>query len=112
MMEYNWPLFDGAHVLVRPANMSVQRLQDGYFHFLREAYSLTGIMRRFRGTWRQPGWAASHMTRNYLLSRYGMSKTAHALSNKQGPIWIEDPASQIASARPKPKKAKPALCPD
>jgi radical SAM superfamily enzyme YgiQ (UPF0313 family) len=112
MMDYNWPLFDGAHVLVRPSNMSVQRLQDGYTYFLREAYSLTGIMRRFRGTWRQPGWAASHMARNYLLSRYGMSKTAHALTKKQGPIWNEDPAPKIASARLKPKKADPALCPD
>jgi hypothetical protein len=111
-MDYNWPLFDGAHVLVRPTNLSVQRLQDGYFYFLREAYSLTGIMRRFRGTWRQPGWAASHMARNYLLSRYGMSKTAHALSKKQGPIWNEDTPPQTASATLKQKRADPALCPD
>jgi len=112
MMDYNWPLFDGAHVLVRPANMSVQRLQDGYSYFLREAYSLTGIMRRFRGTWRQPAWAVSHMARNYLLSRYGMSKTAHALSKQEGPVWSEEPAPQIATAPLKPKKVDPAFCPD
>ena len=111
MMDYNWPLFDGAHVLVRPANMSVQRLQDGYFYFLREAYSLTGIMRRYRGTWRQPAWAVSHMARNYLLSRYGMSKTAHALTKKQGPIWSEEPDPQMV-ATIKPKKVDPAFCPD
>ncbi|MEK7282239.1 MAG: hypothetical protein AAB249_00385, partial [Acidobacteriota bacterium] len=48
-MDYNWPLFDGAHVLIRPKGMTVDQLQEGYYYFLREAYSLTGILRRFRG---------------------------------------------------------------
>jgi radical SAM superfamily enzyme YgiQ (UPF0313 family) len=78
-MDYNWPLFDGAHVLVRPKGMTVDELQSGYYYFLREAYSLTGIARRFRGSKADLLGSASHFARNYLLSRYGMVKTAHAI---------------------------------
>jgi len=78
-MDYNWPLFDGAHVLLEPKGMSVDQLQEGYYYFLREVYSMRGMMRRFRGRTWDPGAAASHFTRNYLLSRYGMAKTRHAI---------------------------------
>jgi radical SAM superfamily enzyme YgiQ (UPF0313 family) len=92
-MDYNWPLFDGAHVLIRPKGMTVDQLQEGYYHFLHEAYSLTGILRRFRGrVYDLPG-AASHFARNYLLSRYGMIKTAHALRRKSAtPVGAEPEA--------------------
>jgi radical SAM superfamily enzyme YgiQ (UPF0313 family) len=81
-MDYNWPLFDGAHVLIRPKGMTVDQLQEGYYRFLREAYSLTGIVRRFRGAAYNLPAAASHFARNYLVSRYGMLKTAHAIRRK------------------------------
>ena len=81
-MDYNWPLFDGAHVLIRPKGMTIDALQEGYYYFLRQAYSLTGIMRRFRGTALEVPWAVSHFARNYLVSRYGMIKTAHAIRRK------------------------------
>ncbi|HZI94482.1 MAG TPA: cobalamin-dependent protein [Patescibacteria group bacterium] len=81
-MDYNWALFDGAHVLIRPKGMTVEQLQEGYYYFLREAYSLSGIMRRFKPGTRSVGAAASHMTRNYLLSRYGMNKTHHAIKRR------------------------------
>jgi radical SAM superfamily enzyme YgiQ (UPF0313 family) len=81
-MDYNWPLFDGAHVLIRPKGMTVDQLQEGYYHFLREAYSLTGILRRFRGHAYEVPRAASHFARNYLVSRYGMIKTAHAIRRR------------------------------
>ncbi|HXH29171.1 MAG TPA: cobalamin-dependent protein [Candidatus Polarisedimenticolia bacterium] len=81
-MDYNWPLFDGAHVLVRPKGMTVDQLQEGYYYFLREAYSLTGILRRHRGPSSDLPRAAAHCVRNYLLSRYGMVKTAHAIRRK------------------------------
>ncbi|HEU4400764.1 MAG TPA: cobalamin-dependent protein, partial [Candidatus Polarisedimenticolia bacterium] len=81
-MDYNWPLFDGAHVLVRPRGMTVDQLQEGYYYFLREAYSLTGIWRRYRGAAYDLPAAAAHVGRNYLLSRYGMIKTAHAIRRK------------------------------
>jgi len=83
-MDYNWPLFDGAHVLLRPKRMTVDQLQEGYYYFLREVYSPTGILRRFRGgAFDLPG-AVSHFVRNYLLSRYGMIKTAHAIRRRRG----------------------------
>ena len=81
-MDYNWPLFDGAHVLIRPKGMTIDQLQEGYYTFLREAYSATGILRRFRGhAYDVPG-AVAHFTRNYMVSRYGMIKTAHAIRRK------------------------------
>jgi hypothetical protein len=82
-MDYNWPLFDGAHVLVRPRGMTISQLQEGYYDFLREAYSLAGIARRFRREGRDPGGAPAHFARNYVVSRYGMVKTAHALRTKR-----------------------------
>jgi len=81
-MDYNWPLFDGAHVLVRPKGMTVDQLQEGYYYFLREAYSLSGILRRFRGPAHDLTGAAKHFARNYLVSRYGMIKTSHAIRRK------------------------------
>ncbi len=87
-MDYNWPLFDGAHVLVRTQNMSTDDLQEGYYYFLREAYSLRGIARRFRGEAGDVAWGLSHLARNYLFSRYGMTKTAHALQKKTAPEFL------------------------
>ena len=88
-MDYNWPLFDGAHVLVRPGGMTVDQLQEGYYYFLREAYSLKGIFRRFRGEAHELPWAVSHLAKNYLVSRYGMNKTSHALRRKgAGPVGL------------------------
>jgi radical SAM superfamily enzyme YgiQ (UPF0313 family) len=92
-MDYNWPRFDGAHVLVRPTGMTPEQLQEGYYYFLREAYSLTGILKRYRGHAWNPAGAASHLGRNYLLSRYGMIKTAHALRRRgSGPVIVAEGA--------------------
>jgi hypothetical protein len=109
-MEYNWPLFDGAHVLIRPKGMTVDQLQEGYYRFLREAYSMTGILRRFRGAaWELPA-AASHFARNYLISRYGMLKTAHAIRRKgTDGVGMDDVVREtVRSERPrKPAAASP-----
>ncbi len=100
-MDYNWPLFDGAHVLLRPKGMTVDQLQEGYYYFLREAYSLTGILRRFRGGAFDLPEAFSHFGRNYLLSRYGMIKTAHAIRRKgAGPVGAEAMAAAGPVAAP------------
>ena len=100
-MDYNWPLFDGAHVLIRPKGMTTDELQEGYYRFLREAYSLTGIMRRYRGAALHLPQAANHFARNYLLSRYGMVKTAHALRTP--------PASRGARAEGAPQTVEERL---
>jgi radical SAM superfamily enzyme YgiQ (UPF0313 family) len=97
-MDYNWPLFDGAHVLVRPKKMTVDELQEGYYYFLREAYSLGGIVRRYRGDALNLPGSISHFARNYLLSRYGMVKTAHAIRRKS--VKAVGSPEISASARP------------
>jgi len=108
-MDYNWPLFDGAHVLTRPKGMTEEQLQEGYFYFLKEAYSMRGIMRRFRGRPLDAGSAVSHFARNYLVSRYGMNKTAHAIARKsRSPKAAADSASGLAPARrPLPAAEEP-----
>ncbi|OLC54283.1 MAG: hypothetical protein AUH92_04385 [Acidobacteria bacterium 13_1_40CM_4_69_4] len=112
-MDYNWPLFDGAHVLVRPKGMTVDQLQEGYYYFLREVYSLTGILRRFRGGPFDLPRAASHFARNYLLSRYGMIKTAHAIRRRGvNPVGTEGAAAdEVSSAGPRHDRAQPAAAP-
>jgi len=60
----------------------VDELQEGYYYFLREAYSLSGILRRFRGGANVVRSAFWHFARNYGVSRYGMIKTAHAIRRK------------------------------
>ena len=107
-MDYNWPLFDGAHVLIRPKGMTVDQLQEEYYYFLREAYSLTGILRRYRGQSYDLVQASSHFVRNYMVSRYGMNKTAHAIKRKGTQAVGMDatmmsefaPLQQVAGARP------------
>jgi radical SAM superfamily enzyme YgiQ (UPF0313 family) len=110
-MDYNWPLFDGAHVLIRPRGMTIDQLQEGYYHFLREVYSLPGMVRRFRGAlWNLPA-AASHLARNYLLSRYGMVKTAHAIRREgTGAVGLQGGAAErlrAAERRPPHPLASP-----
>jgi radical SAM superfamily enzyme YgiQ (UPF0313 family) len=86
-MDYNWPLFDGAHVLIEPKGMTEEQLQEGYYYFLREAYSLRGIQRRSRAGALDLRGGISHFVRNYLASRYGMAKVAHAIRRKgSGPV--------------------------
>jgi hypothetical protein len=96
-MDYNWPLFDGAHVLIRPKRMTIDQLQEGYYRFLREAYSPTGILRRFRGgAYNLPG-AVRHFARNWMVSRYGMVKTAHAIRRHgAAPVGMDAPVGTDA----------------
>jgi radical SAM superfamily enzyme YgiQ (UPF0313 family) len=102
-MDYNWPLFDGAHVLLRPHRMTEDELQSGYYYFLQEAYSLRGIGRRFQWGTAPLHEFPSHFTRNYLVSRYGMIKTAHALRMPSGAAALQRPrASGAAATAPAP----------
>ena len=107
-MDYNWPLFDGAHVLIRPKGMTVDQLQEGYYYFLREAYSLTGIMRRFGGRALNVPQAAIHFGRNYLVSRYGMIKTSHAIRRK-GARAVGAEAMDVAEVRATEAAARRAM---
>jgi hypothetical protein len=108
-MDYNWPLFDGAHVLIRPKGITIDDLQTGYYRFLRQTYSPGGIMRRFRGEALDLPRAVTHFARNYLLSRYGMLKTAHAIRRKSAKA-VGTPAQGQADAVAigAPRAAKPS----
>jgi radical SAM superfamily enzyme YgiQ (UPF0313 family) len=110
-MDYNWPLFDGAHVLLRPKGMTVDQLQEGYYYFLREAYGLGGIMRRYRGAAYDLPAAMKHFGRNYLLSRYGMIKTAHALKWRRPRVEPAPASSHHAPAEAKSARLLTALDP-
>jgi radical SAM superfamily enzyme YgiQ (UPF0313 family) len=50
ILTRNWELYDGQHVVFQPARMSVQQLQAGTERAWREAYSLTSIAKRLRGS--------------------------------------------------------------
>ncbi|MBI4161320.1 MAG: radical SAM protein [Acidobacteria bacterium] len=113
-MDYNWPLFDGAHVLIRPKGMTVDQLQEGYYYFLREAYSLTGILRRYQGSAYDLSSVVSHFARNYLMSRYGMTKTAHAIRRKGArPVGLEGiPVGEGDAPVPAAADLRPVPTPD
>ena len=112
-MDYNWALFDGAHVILRPKGMTVDQLQEGYYYFLREAYSITGIHRRFRGRAFDVPAALSHMVKNYLLSRHGMSKTRYALRRKAPKPEMDkgERATGVAAGKTRAEKARPPTTP-
>jgi radical SAM superfamily enzyme YgiQ (UPF0313 family) len=107
-MDYNWPLFDGAHVLLRPKGMTVDQLQEGYYYFLQQAYSLRGIMKRHRRSAFDLPAAANHFARNYLLSRYGMIKTAHALKRPRARVSPAPAALPSAAPATSPVHARTA----
>jgi hypothetical protein len=93
--------------------MTVEQLQEGYYYFLREAYGLRGIMRRHRGAAYHLPSAIRHFGRNYLLSRYGMIKTAHALKRRPGRTAVaRAPVSVPATAKPAAASARLSAVPE
>ena len=93
--------------------MTIDQLQEGYYYFLREVYSLTGIVRRFRGHAYELPRAASHLARNYLVSRYGMIKTAHAIRRKSARPVNSIGATEHGTSATSPRhdRAQPAASP-
>jgi radical SAM superfamily enzyme YgiQ (UPF0313 family) len=50
----DWSLYDGQHVVFRPAKMSVKRLYDGTEMAWKHAYSYSSIWKRLAGSRREP----------------------------------------------------------
>jgi radical SAM superfamily enzyme YgiQ (UPF0313 family) len=50
ILTRNWELYDGQHVVFRPARMSVEQLQRGTERAWRHAYSISSITRRLART--------------------------------------------------------------
>lgn len=52
MTSDEWDLFDTRHVVFKPARMTPEALESGYWRAYREFYTWTSI---FRGAWAKPG---------------------------------------------------------
>ncbi|HSA05754.1 MAG TPA: radical SAM protein [Candidatus Gastranaerophilales bacterium] len=46
IIEYNWSMYDCNHVVIKPKNMSVKELQEGFDWINKEAYKLGSILKR------------------------------------------------------------------
>jgi len=53
ILTRDWELYDTRHVVFRPAKMSAERLEAGYWRAYREFYRWGAI---FRSAWAQEGW--------------------------------------------------------
>ncbi len=54
LLHSNWDLYDTRHVVYRPAKLTPEVLETGYWHAYREYYRWSSI---FRGAWTQERWA-------------------------------------------------------
>ena len=54
LLHSNWELYDTRHVVYRPAKLTPDTLETGYWHAYREFYRWSSI---FRGAWTQESWA-------------------------------------------------------
>jgi hypothetical protein len=58
-------------------------------------------VRRFRGPAHDLSGAAKHFARNYLVSRYGMIKTSHAIRRKGAEgVGMDAVKREFVTARP------------
>jgi radical SAM superfamily enzyme YgiQ (UPF0313 family) len=54
ILTEDWSLYDGQHVVFRPANMTVKQLYEGTEMAWKYAYSFQSIWRRLAGSRREP----------------------------------------------------------
>ncbi|HTV39040.1 MAG TPA: radical SAM protein [Candidatus Sulfotelmatobacter sp.] len=97
ILTRDWELYDGQHVVFRPAKMSIQELQEGTELAWKHAYSFRSIARR---VCRSPApWPVK------LGANLGYRFYAHNLSRFYNCDWIIG----RASARPQTHATEPAL---
>jgi len=53
ILHHNWDVYDTRHVVFRPARLSVETLEAGYWHAYREFYRWRSI---FQGAWVKDSW--------------------------------------------------------
>jgi radical SAM superfamily enzyme YgiQ (UPF0313 family) len=53
LLHSDWDLYDTRHVVYRPANMTAEQLEAGYWRAYREFYQWGSIV---RGAWNKPTW--------------------------------------------------------
>jgi len=73
LIERDWAMYDGGHVVFEPRRMSVERLQEGFRCALAQAYSLRSILRRTWDAWlRRPMVLQANLTfRRRVLNYLG-----------------------------------------
>jgi radical SAM superfamily enzyme YgiQ (UPF0313 family) len=94
ILTRNWELYDGQHVVFRPAKMSVEELQQGAEIAWKHAYSLRSIARRIR--YSPAPWPVK------LGTNLGYRFYAHNLSRFYNCDWIIGRAGSAASPSPTP----------
>jgi radical SAM superfamily enzyme YgiQ (UPF0313 family) len=92
ILTKNWELYDGQHVVFRPARMSVEELQQGAEVAWKHAYSLRSIARRIRHS--PAPWPVK------LGTNLGYRFYAHNLSRFYNCDWIIGRAGSRASESP------------
>jgi radical SAM superfamily enzyme YgiQ (UPF0313 family) len=92
ILTRNWELYDGQHVVFRPAGMSVRELQDGTERAWRHAYSWSSIVRRLQ---------ASPASRSVaILANLGYRHYAFHLSQFYNCDWIIGSTNPIRDSAP------------
>jgi radical SAM superfamily enzyme YgiQ (UPF0313 family) len=66
LLHRNWALYDTAHVVFRPKNMSPEELEEGYAWMYRRLFSHASIWRRRPADWRA---VAPYLAMSYLYKR-------------------------------------------
>jgi radical SAM superfamily enzyme YgiQ (UPF0313 family) len=92
ILTKNWELYDGQHVVFRPARMSVQELQQGIETAWKHAYSFRSIARRIRHS--PAPWPVK------LGTNLGYRFYAHHLSQFYNCDWIIGRAHSQPESRP------------
>jgi radical SAM superfamily enzyme YgiQ (UPF0313 family) len=92
ILTRNWELYDGQHVVFRPAKMSIEELQMGVEVAWKHTYSFRSIARRI---WHSPApWPVK------LGTNLGYRFYAHNLSRFYNCDWIIGRADSRSAARP------------
>ena len=101
ILTRNWELYDGQHVVFRPAKMSVQELQQGAELAWKHAYSVASIVQRIRHS--PAPWPVK------LGTNLGYRFYAHNLSRFYNCDWIIGRAPARRSYAPKPGEVAVSL---
>jgi len=91
ILTRDWELYDGQHVVFRPARLSIEELQQGIEAAWKHAYSFRSIARRIRHS--PAPWAVK------LGTNLGYRFYAHNLSRFYNCDWVIGRASHNCSSR-------------
>ncbi|HWF19639.1 MAG TPA: radical SAM protein [Verrucomicrobiae bacterium] len=99
ILTKNWELYDGQHVVFRPAKLSIEELQSGTEAAWKHAYSFRSIARRI--THSPASWPVK------LGTNLGYRFYAHNLSRFYNCDWVIDRAPARQASAPNPLTVSP-----